>query len=96
MSSQRDHSAGPGEPPYPPLDAAEVAALPVGTPIIVLWSGGNGPHRYTVQRSGDVPVAATADEVARGRLDIEKALDTRIGFVGTERYHTRVWKDIEP
>lgn len=31
-----------------PLTQAEVDALPDGAEIIVTWSGGNGPHRYTV------------------------------------------------
>lgn len=75
-----------------PLTAEEVAELPAGTPVIIVWSGGNGPHRYTVQWWGDILVAASDDEVARGRLDIKKALTGPISFVGVERFHTRVWR----
>ncbi len=28
------------------LTPEELAALPEGSPITVLWSGGNGPHEY--------------------------------------------------
>jgi len=31
-----------------PLTANEVAQLPDGTPIVVKWSGGNGPHEYVI------------------------------------------------
>ena len=30
----------------PWLTPEELAALPEGSPITVLWSGGNGPYRY--------------------------------------------------
>jgi hypothetical protein len=30
------------------LTAAEVEALPEGTPVTVTWSGGNGPHDYVI------------------------------------------------
>jgi len=33
----------------PLLTQAEVNALPEGTLIEVIWSGGNGPHRYRVE-----------------------------------------------
>ena len=32
----------------PLLSQAEVDALPTGTRVIITWSGGNGPHIYTV------------------------------------------------
>lgn len=31
------------------LTQAEVEALPVGTPIYVKWSGGNGPFWYVIR-----------------------------------------------
>ena len=34
----------------PPLTQPEIDALPDGTGVIVTWSGGNGPHRYTISR----------------------------------------------
>lgn len=36
------------EPTGDPLTADEVASLPDRTPIVVTWSGGNGPHRYVI------------------------------------------------
>jgi len=29
-----------------PLSNRELADLPEGTPVVITWSGGNGPHRY--------------------------------------------------
>lgn len=33
-----------------PLTQDEIDALPGGTEIEVIWSGGNGPHRYHVSK----------------------------------------------
>lgn len=30
------------------LSSAEVERLPLGTKVVITWSGGNGPHRYEV------------------------------------------------
>lgn len=30
----------------PPLTQAEIDALPNGATVLVIWAGGNGPHRY--------------------------------------------------
>jgi len=35
-------------PPY--LTQEQVDALPDGTEIVVTWSGGNGPWKYTIKR----------------------------------------------
>ncbi len=35
----------------PWLTPEELAALPEGSPITVLWSGGNGPHKYHLRFS---------------------------------------------
>ena len=75
-----------------PLTAEEVATLPDGASIIVVWSGGNGPHRYTVRREAGVPIAATDWEVTHDRLDVMRRLDNPFGFIGQKRYHTRVWR----
>ncbi len=32
------------------LTAEQIDALPDGAEVVVTWSGGNGPHRYTVAR----------------------------------------------
>lgn len=37
-------------PPTEPLTQAEVDTLAAGTPIVVQWSGGNGPFLYHVVR----------------------------------------------
>lgn len=79
-------------PDGPPLDAEAILGLADGTPIVVMWSGGNGPHHYTVQRSAGLVVAASSWEVEHDQLDPDKDLER---FVGQERYHTRVWLDAE-
>src|SRR5215471_12416576 len=38
-----------------PLTATQAADLPDGASILVTWSGGNGPHRYTAGRPGRAP-----------------------------------------
>jgi len=78
------------------LTAIEVEALSDNTPIIVIWSGGNGPHRYFKKSIDGCPVAAVEWEIETGRLDsIGKSLGSwPNGFVGQEQYHTRVWLDL--
>lgn len=71
----------------PPLLAYEVEALPEGTPVTVIWSGGNGPHRYVI----------SVDE--HGRRYVWNGTSERLRFynpllnAGQERYQTRVWLD---
>ena len=63
------------------LTQAEVDALPDGTEVSVVWSGGNGPHRYTVGRSSHSkhPVAVLqADTAGSGRV----VRDLELWFVG--------------
>lgn len=69
-----------------PLTAEEVATLDAGTPILVIWSGGNGPHRYRVHvdrwgRRYAAPLDGRPSMLTYNPLE----------FVGRERYHTRVW-----
>lgn len=70
------------------LTAEEVARLEEGTPIIVIWEGGNGPHRYRVaiDRHGQ-RYAAPVHHGGGSRMEFYNPLE----FVGRERYHTRVW-----
>jgi len=69
-----------------PLTQAEVNALPNGAKVLILWSGGNGPHKYTLQRfAGKL---YTCDEVT-GRP--QHCVD----FVGLEKPFTRVWLIVE-
>ncbi len=76
------------------LNITEIATLPDNTPIVVIWSGGNGPHHYFKKSFDGRPVAATEKEINSGRFDeVGKSLSGwPIGFVGQEEYHTRVWR----
>lgn len=70
------------------LTAEEVEKLPNGTKVIITWSGGNGPHRYVIQRIRYGTIIA--------RMPGEKHLRPKnhtINFVGKERYHTHVSLD---
>lgn len=72
-----------------PLTREQVEELPQGTAIEVIWSGGNGPHRYTVHvDENEQRYAATGNP----RMDTYNPLD----FVGQEPYHTRVWLAASP
>lgn len=76
--------------PPTPLTKGEVLALPNGTPVVIVWSGGNGPHPYTVEREFEdaEPVAKTPFEPA-DYFDYDgKGLDT---FIGQTPMYTRVW-----
>ena len=74
-------------PVEPPLTLAEVELLEDGAEVIVLWSGGNGPYRYTVH----------VDKwgcrwAARGGHLVGEFNRPEHGRIGTERWHTRVWR----
>ena len=86
-------SASPGAfgpaPDGLPLTGDEVAALPDGTPVIVIWSGGNGPHEYVIT----VDVCERRYACAPRDIDNDRMrYYNPFTFVGQERYHTRVWK----
>jgi hypothetical protein len=70
----------------PPLSREQVEVLPVGTPITVIWSGGNGPHRYLIHVGLDGQRYAAPLDLHRTMLEYNP-----LTFVGRERYHTRVW-----
>lgn len=61
------------------LTQAEVDKLPDDTKILVIWSGGNGPHEYTTWRYNDTTYAK------RERFVVGPLL-----LVGKEEYHDRV------
>lgn len=64
------------------LSQAQVDALPDGSAIEVVWSGGNGPHLYlTESRDGE-----TFAVVAVGKF----SYDLLLTFVGTHRSQTQV------
>lgn len=73
--------------PHPPLTEAEVAKLPEGTPVTIIWSGGNGPHQYIITVDYDGTRCAWVERHGE-RLRYYNPLR----FVGQERYHTRVWR----
>jgi len=70
------------------LSEDEVRALPEGTWITVIWSGGNGPHDYELvfNHQGE-PYAWAKNLDHNGNLKFYNPLT----FIGKERYHTRVW-----
>lgn len=70
----------------PPLTPDEVAELADGTPITVIWAGGNGPHDYVVSVNDHGTRCAWKDD-GEERLRFYNPLR----FVGQERFHTRVW-----
>ena len=72
-----------------PLTADEVAQLSDGTRVIIIWSGGNGPHTYVIAADEDDPrrYAVIPRDVENERMRHYNP----ITFVGTQRYHTRVW-----
>ena len=72
----------------PPLTSDEVVALAEGTPIIVIWSGGNGPHRYVV--AVDRWGRRYAWEPESG--DRFRTYNPLI-YLGQKRFDTRVWLD---
>lgn len=70
------------------LTMGEVEKLSNGTKVIITWSGGNGPHKYTIQRDKYGTMIA--------QMLGEKHLYPKnhtIDFVGKERYHTHVSLD---
>ncbi len=44
------------------LTQEEVDRLPNGARVQIVWSGGNGPHAYTIQRKGLAVIAVEANE----------------------------------
>ena len=59
-----------------PLTQAQVDALPEGTEVEVIWSGGNGPHRYLLVRDerGRSYVVALGED-PHGRMRYYNPLD---------------------
>jgi hypothetical protein len=68
-----------------PLTAEQVQGLPEGTPVVVIWTGGNGPHRYVIAVDHWGRRYVWDGESERLRYYNE------LYFVGQEPYHTRVW-----
>lgn len=62
------------------LTQEECDALPAGARVRVTWSGGNGPHVYTVAQKHWTWVHNC----------VEECVEPELRFVGKERFHTRV------
>lgn len=67
------------------LTQEQVNNLPDGTEIVVIWAGGNGPHRYSVERLGE---AAEPFAITNGG---EGGDGLRLTKVGKEKHQTMVW-----
>jgi len=74
-----------------PLTAEEVEALPHGTEVVIIWSGGNGPHHYWIWRLGR-HVYARSESEAETEFERISTWKDPIGFIGRERFHTRIWR----
>lgn len=74
-----------------PMTRDEVAALQDGERIVVIWSGGNGPHEYVVERNASV----FNDGVfaVRHHANGEKSMN-RLDFIGVDKPFTRVWRKV--
>jgi len=74
-----------------PLTAEEVASLAHGTEVVIIWSGGNGPHHYWIWRTPDGMAYARSDSEDEGEFLRLSLWKDPISFVGNQRFHTRVW-----
>ena len=75
----------------PPLTRDEVAQLDEGTRVVIIWSGGNGPHEYTITIDTLGERCAWSRPQRWGPNDPMRYCNP-IEFVGDRRYHTRVWR----
>lgn len=73
------------------LSEDDLDALPEGTPITVIWSGGNGPHGYLLHNCGEYGLYAAPVD---GNENLKHY--NPLTFVGTERFLTRVWAAAPP
>jgi len=74
-----------------PLPAEDVERLTEGARVVVIWSGGNGPHEYVIavdERGEHYAVSPRFADDPNDRMRWYNPLT----FVGVERYHTRVWR----
>jgi hypothetical protein len=73
-----------------PLSAEDVERLPEGSRVVVIWSGGNGPHECVIAVDEGGQRYTVSPERAND-LDDRMRWYNPLHFVGGERYHTRVW-----
>jgi len=55
------------------LTQQEVDKLPIGTEVFIIWSGGNGPYKYTIGRRFGSSIAI--------RINPNNGLQTEAGFI---------------
>jgi len=77
-------------PPISFLSQEEVNLLSEGTEVIVTWTGGNGPHLYTVWVDHDGNRLAGTTSNALLSEPLIAARHRVLDFVGKEYFHTRV------
>ena len=74
------------------LTQQQVAELPVGTEVDIVWSGGNGPGHYIVCEQLEILDRVETYVRVKGCehwLDRGRVRDP-VSFVGAERYRTHV------
>ena len=67
------------------LTQDEVNNLKEGTKVIIVWSGGNGPHEYIIKKREGITGSFISDNNLNSGW-----YDGEIDFVGKESYHTQV------
>jgi hypothetical protein len=73
-----------------PLSVEDVEHLPEGARVVVIWSGGNGPHEYVIVVGLYGQRYAVGLRFAYDPNDRMRWYNP-LTFVGVERFHTRVW-----
>lgn len=58
------------------LTQEQVDALPEGAEVVVTWSGGNGPHRYTIGVKHSIRYALLPPMGWREEADPERRFDS--------------------
>ena len=71
------------------LTAEDVAALPSGSVVEIVWSGGNGPHRYTIDQA-DWGTQWRAGIYSDEQWERVRLNQDPISFVGSEPFHTQI------
>ena len=67
------------------LTQEEVDTLPAGTKVIITWSGGNGPHEYTIHKRNNETGSFVKDSNPNAGW-----YDGEIDFVGNKKFNTHV------
>lgn len=73
------------------LTAEQIEELPEGTPISVIWSGGNGPHDYLLHHDAFGSYAAPNPPYEDADVQRRMEVYNPLRFIGDKQFHTRVW-----